>query len=103
MNVWLIIAGGALATYFTSATPFLVTMRRRAPEPLLRYLDALPIAIIAALVGPAVLAPGGRITTGSEPIAGLVALAITLWRRNLLLGMLGGIAAIALQRSIFTP
>ncbi|HEY7623490.1 MAG TPA: AzlD domain-containing protein [Candidatus Limnocylindria bacterium] len=96
--IWAIILGSAVATYLTRAIPFAVTLRRRPPDALSRYLEALPVAIIAALVGPAVLAPGGALTGGAEPIASALVVATVAWRRSLLAGVIAGVVAVALLR-----
>ena len=65
-----------------------------------RYLEALPVAIIAALVGPAVVAPGGTLTRGSEPLAAALVITVVAWRRSLLAGVIAGVVAVALLRLI---
>jgi branched-subunit amino acid transport protein len=96
--IWLAIVGAAVATYLTRSAPFAITPRRRPPAALSRYLEALPVAIIAALVGPAILAPGGALTSGTEPIAAGLAAATVAWRRSLLAGVFVGVIAVALVR-----
>lgn len=61
---------------------------------------ALPVAIIAALVGPAVLAPAGALTHGAEPVAAAIVAATVAWRRSLLAGVIVGVLAVALLRLI---
>jgi len=53
--IWIAIVGSAVATYLVRSIPFVVTIRGHLPDAASRYLDALPVAIIAALVGPAVV------------------------------------------------
>jgi branched-subunit amino acid transport protein len=96
--IWVAIAGSALATYMTRALPFALSARGRLPERASRYLEALPVAIIAALVGPAILAPTGTLTRGSEPVAAALVVVVVVWRRSLLAGVLTGVAAAALLR-----
>jgi branched-subunit amino acid transport protein len=98
--IWIAIVGSALATYLTRALPFVVTYRGRVPDALSRYLEALPVAIIAALVGPAVIAPSGALTHGAEPVAALVAALVVIWRRSLLAGVVAGVAAVAIARAL---
>lgn len=100
MTVWLAIAGAGLVTYLLRLAPLVVSVRRPAPVALRRYLDALPIAIIAALTGPAIVLPGGAPTLGAEPVGALVAVAVARWRRNLLAGVLAGVASVALLRLV---
>jgi len=98
--IWLAIGGAGLAPYLVRALPLAVHLSRPVPPRLARYLDVLPTAIIAALIGPAVLVPRGALTHGAEPIAALIVLAVVTWRRNLLAGVLAGVAAVALLRAI---
>lgn len=97
---WLAIAGSALVTYVVRAFAFQVALPAALPRRVLRYLDALPAAIIAALVGPAVLVPGGTPTGGAELSAALVVIAVVARRRNLLVGVLAGVAVVAVLRLV---
>jgi branched-subunit amino acid transport protein len=96
--IWIAIVGSALATYLTRSLPFAVTLGGRLPPAATRYLEALPVAIIAALVGPAVIAPAGALTHGPEPIAVALVVATVAWRRSLLAGVIVGVVAVALLR-----
>jgi branched-subunit amino acid transport protein len=97
---WLAIAGSALVTYLARAFAFKVALPSALPRVMVRYLDALPAAIIAALVGPAVLVPDGAPTHGPELIGALVVIAVVARWRNLLAGVLGGVAVVALLRLV---
>jgi branched-subunit amino acid transport protein len=97
---WIAILGSAAATYLVRSLPFAVTIRGRLPTAASRYLDGLPVAIIAALVGPAVVVPGGALTHGAEPVAAALVIAAVAWRRSLLAGVIVGVAAVALLRLI---
>lgn len=96
--IWIAILGSALATYLTRSLPFAVTFSGRLPAAATRYLEALPVAIIAALVGPAVIAPAGVLTTGAEPTAAALVIATVAWRRSLLAGVIVGVVTVALLR-----
>jgi branched-subunit amino acid transport protein len=98
--IWLAILGSATATYLTRSLPLVVTAGVRLPAGASRYLEALPVAIIAALVGPAVLAPGGPLTHGPEPIAAAIVIATVAWRRSLLAGVIVGVLAVAAVRAL---
>jgi branched-subunit amino acid transport protein len=97
---WLAIAGSALVTYLVRAFAFRVALPATLPRAVVRYLDALPAAIIAALAGPAVLVPNGAPTRGPELAAAVVVIAVVAWRRNLLAGVLAGVGVVALLRLI---
>jgi len=98
--IWIAIVGSAVATYLIRSIPFVVTIQGRLPEAASRYLDALPVAIIAALVGPAVVAPAGALTHGAEPVAAALVIAAVAWRQSLLPGVIVGVLAVALFRLI---
>jgi branched chain amino acid efflux pump len=98
--IWIAIFGSAVATYLTRSLPFAVTIRGRLPPAATRYLEALPVAIIAALVGPAVVAPAGALTHGAEPVAAALVIAAVAWRRSLLAGVIVGVVAVALLRLV---
>ena len=84
-----------IATYLTRALPLTVTLPGSAPAWARRYLDALPIAIIAALAGAGIAVPDARPTGGAEVGAALVALAVAAWRRNLLFAVIAGVMVVA--------
>jgi branched-subunit amino acid transport protein len=98
--IWIAILGSALATYLTRSLPLAVTLGRRLPPAATRYLEALPVAIIAALVGPAVVAPEGALTHGAEAAAAALVVLAVAWRRSLLAGVIAGVVAVALLRLI---
>ena len=98
--IWIAIVGSALATYLIRSLPFAVTIRGHLPDAASRYLDALPVAIIAALVGPAVIAPAGALTHGAEPVAAALVVATVAWRRSLLAGVIVGVTTVALLRLV---
>jgi branched-subunit amino acid transport protein len=96
--IWIALLGSALATYLTRSVPFAIAFGGTLPSAARRYLEALPVAIIAALVGPAVIAPSGAPTHGAEPIAAALVIATVAWRRSLLAGVIVGVVAVALLR-----
>lgn len=95
MSYWLAIALGGLATYLTRALPLVITLRGPMPDGVRRYVDALPIAVIAALAGAGIAVP--------DTVAGgaaAVAIAIAVWRKNLLLAVLAGVLVVAVLREL---
>ena len=100
MSYWIAIALGGAATYLTRLLPLVVTPRGAAPDALRRYLDALPIAVIAALAGAGIAVPDDGPTHGAEVIAAIVAIALARWRANLLIAVLGGVAVVAVLRAV---
>lgn len=100
MTFWATVIASGLATYLTRSLPLVVTLGGKAPTAVRRYLDALPIAIIAALAGAGIAVPDGRPTGGAEVLAALVIVVVARWRRNLLLAVLAGVASVAALRAI---
>ena len=100
MTVWLTIVASGIVTYLTRVLPLVVTTGGTAPPQLRRYLDALPIAIIAALAGAGIAVPDAQPTGGAEVGAALVALAVAAWRRNLLFAVIAGVLVVAVLRAI---
>jgi branched-subunit amino acid transport protein len=99
MTFWAVVVASGIATYLMRSLPLAVTLRGRAPAELRRYLDALPIAIIAALAGAGIAVPDAQPTGGAEVGAALAALAVAAWRRNLLFAVIAGVVAVAALRA----
>lgn len=100
MSYWLAIGAGGLVTYLTRALPLVVTVRGTMPVLLRRYLDALPIAVIAALAGAGIAMPDQAATGGAEVVAAAMVTALAIWRKNLLFAVLGGVAVVAALRAL---
>jgi len=99
MTVWATIVASGIVTYVTRVLPLAINTSGRASSQLRRYLDALPIAIIAALAGAGIAVPDAQPTGGAEIGAAAVALAVAAWRRNLLFAVIAGVAAVAVLRA----
>ncbi|HVR89063.1 MAG TPA: AzlD domain-containing protein [Candidatus Limnocylindria bacterium] len=100
--IWPAVAGSAAVTYLVRVVAFEVALPARVPRSVARYVDALPAAIIAALVGPTILVHGRSVTAGPELVAAAAVIAIVAWRRNLLAGVLAGVAVVALLRLVLS-
>ena len=100
MIVWATIVASGIVTYLTRALPLVITTGGTAPPQLRRYLDALPIAIIAALAGAGIAVPDAQPTGGAEVGAALAALAVAAWRRNLLFAVIAGVLVVAGLRAL---
>jgi branched-subunit amino acid transport protein len=96
MNEWLLIGGMALVT-FTIRYPLLaLSGRLQMPAALVRALGFVPPVVLTAIVVPAVFFADGQ-TSGLHPgnprLAGAIAcIAVGLWRKNLLLTIVVGMA-----------
>jgi len=98
MSLWITIVASGVVTYLTRALPLAITTPGSAPGPLRRYLDALPIAIIAALAGAGIAVPDAQPTAGAEVLAAAMALVVAAWRRNLLFAVVAGVVTVAALR-----
>lgn len=93
-----------LVTYPTRAVGLLTPGMERLPRQALDYLQLVGPAVLAALAAVSVMVvtdEGGRPSfhIGIEWIAVLACLAVTAWRRNLLLGLLAAVAIVVVARA----
>lgn len=101
MNLWLVFVGTGLITFATRFSFIALSGRYRPPSWFVAMLPLVPIAALTALVAPDLLLVAGRFDIGSgNPRfwAGLVAIAVAAWKKNVLLTIGCGFAALwALQ------
>lgn len=95
----------ALVTYPSRALPMLAPGIERLPTAAIEYLRLVGPAILAALaiVNVSVIEdPDGRqlFHVGIEWAAIAVAGTLTVWRRNLLLGLVGAVTLVAVAREV---
>jgi branched-subunit amino acid transport protein len=95
----------AAVTYPFRALPMLVPQMRRLPEPALAYLRLAGPAILASLAAVSVAVRTGadgrpELYVGPEWLAVALCVAIVVWRRNLLLGLLSAAVMIAIVRFV---
>ena len=92
-----------VATYPSRALPLLAPGFERLPRPVFAYLRLVGPAILAALaaVNVMVVTTDGRPSfhVGIEWLAVVVCLALTVWRRNLLIGLVAAVALTAFSRA----
>ena len=92
------------ATYPSRAIPLLAPGFERLPRPVFAYLRLVGPAILAALaaVNVMVVTNEGRSTfhVGIEWLAVVVCLGLTIWRRNLLVGLVAAVALTAITRGL---
>lgn len=95
----------AAVTYPFRAVPMLVPQMRRLPQPAVTYLRLAGPAILASLAAVSVaVRPGadGRpeLYIGPEWVAVGLCVAIVVWRKNLLLGLVVAAVMIAVLRAL---
>ena len=98
----------AAVTYPTRAIPLLAPGIERLPAPALLYLRLVGPAILASLAAADTLVrtlPNGtrEIHVGIEAVGVLACLALVVWRRNLLLGLVVGVGLVAVARALGVP
>ncbi len=93
------------ATYPSRALGLMTPVIDRLPRIAFDYLQLVGPAILAAIAAVGVMVVtrdegGSAFYVGVEWLAVLVCIAITAWRRNLLLGLIAAVAIVALARAI---
>lgn len=94
-----------LVTYPSRALPLLAPGIERLPGVAMEYLRLVGPAVLAALAAVNVMvvaAEGGSpaFHVGIEWPAVVVCAALTAWRRNLLIGLVGAVAIVAIARAL---
>ena len=96
----------AVVTYIPRVIPVLVLSRRKLPEPVERWLSYVPVAVLAALLTPVLIAPEGTVdlavTTNPAFWVSIPVLVIALFTRNLFATVFFGMIMIALLRYFLT-
>jgi branched-subunit amino acid transport protein len=98
-----LIAGMALVTFLIRYSLFAVGQRVRFSSWLTEALGFVPVAVLTAIIVPAMLFPDGATSMqlsldNAYLIGGLAAMAIAAWFRNLLATVIVGLAVFFLWR-----
>lgn len=92
----------ALVTFIPRVVPILLLSRRELPASVTIWLSYVPVAVLAALLAPALFAPGGTVNfgIGTNPAfwVAIPVFAVAHLTRNLFATVLTGMALIALLR-----
>lgn len=98
----LLIAGMTLVTYLPRVFPMLFLHGRELPEPVLRWLSFIPVAILAALLAPSLAAAEGKLDLSLNNLyllAAVPTVAVAAFhRKNLFLVALTGMVSLVLLR-----
>jgi len=100
-TMFLIILGMAVATYLTRVTLLVFGKRVNFPPLFLRSLRYIPIAMLSAIIFPAVLAPQGAIYISAKNpylLAALATVVAVRLTKNSVVGIVVGMGLILLLR-----
>ena len=96
-DLWIVILGGALATFATRLSFIALVPPGRLPEAVRNGLRLVPPAVLSAIILPAVVAPAGHLelALGNDRLwAGLLAMLIAWRTRSMWLTIAVGIIAL---------
>jgi branched-subunit amino acid transport protein len=103
MSLWLVMFAAGLLTFAIRLSFIALEGRYQPPSWFVAWLPFVPIAALTALVTPDLLLVAGELRLGLDNArlwAGLVAIGVAAWRKNVLLTIGGGFAALwAIQLS----
>lgn len=102
--VFLMILGSALVTVLPRIIPLVVLSRKTLPNWCMRWLNYVPIAVMAALVGQELLLTDGQLTPfhkNIELLAALPTFLIAIFTQSLLATVLVGIISMMVFQTIF--
>jgi branched-subunit amino acid transport protein len=89
MNPWAVFLGMALVTYLTRFA-MMPLLARELPRPLLQWLQLVPVAVLCALIAPAVLVVDRQLAIGPQIPAALVGVLVAWRTRSVPLTILAG-------------
>ena len=100
--IWLVMIACGLLTFATRFVMFSGLAPRRLPDWLEDALGFVPIAVLTAIIVPAMLMPGGEglelTLSNAYLVGGVVAVLIAAFSRNLLLTIFGSMLVFFLWR-----
>ncbi|ASZ69438.1 AzlD domain-containing protein [Bacillus cereus] len=103
-GIFLIILGSAIVTFIPRVVPLMVLSRFELPEWVMRWLNYVPISVIAALIGQEIFIHDGKIaslTSNIEFLAAIPTFFIAIKTRSLMGTVLGGIISIIVLSFLF--
>jgi len=104
LELWLTILGMAAVTFAVRYPPLVLVGRLNMPPRLLEALRYVPIAVLSAIIAPAVLMPDGEMLfislENARLVAGLASALVMLWTKNLLWTILAGMALFVLLQAL---
>lgn len=103
MNLWLVMIAGGMLTFAIRFSFIYLFGKVQIPGLFWRSLRFVPPAVLSAILVPELFLHSGRLDIGlgnERLLAGLVAVAVGLWRKSVLLTILAGLAALLLLRLV---
>ncbi|CAI6083560.1 hypothetical protein PAECIP112173_03978 [Paenibacillus sp. JJ-100] len=100
-DVFWIIMGCALLTFIPRVLPLMLFSKIQIPVWLMRWLEYVPVAVMASLIGQELFMSGNQfvpITENAALWAALPTVAIAIWTRSLLGTVLVGIVSMMILR-----
>ncbi|MCK1995032.1 AzlD domain-containing protein [Peribacillus muralis] len=94
LGVFLVIVGAAIVTFIPRVLPLMILSRIELPEWGLRWLNYVPISVMAALIGQEILIHDGKfpsITDNVHLLAAIPTFLIAIKTRSLLATVLSGV------------
>lgn len=103
-ELWLAIGGMALVTFGVRYLPMLAARRMTLPPRLMDALRYVPVAVLSAIIAPAILYPNGvdlHIGLDNPRLLAGIASALIMWRsKNLLLTIVLGMGLFLLLQAL---
>lgn len=98
---WGLIAGMAIVTFLVRYPLLVLVGKISLPMGVFRALRYVPVAVLTAIIAPAVVLNEGQITLMSVPMAGGIVAVMIAWRtRNLLYTIVGGMGVFLALRAL---
>ena len=104
MNIWLVMLLGGLITFGIRFSFIYLFGKFHIPETMRKALHHVPPAVLSAIVFPELFLPNGTLDVSLENyrlLAGLVAVLVAWFSRNILVTILAGMAALFLLQFVF--
>jgi branched-subunit amino acid transport protein len=101
MNIWLVMLLGGLLTFVIRFSFIYLFGKFHIPETMRRALHYVPPAVLSAIVFPELLLPNGTLDlsfTNYRLLAGLVAMLVAWWTKNILVTIIVGMIALFILR-----
>jgi branched-subunit amino acid transport protein len=97
MNIWIVMIIGGLLTFGTRLSFIFLLDRIQVPDWFRRSLRFVPAAVLSAIILPELTSPNGTLFLSwrnPQLLAGLVAILVAWWTKNVVLTILAGMVAL---------